>query len=187
MLWEGLKLNSFIGWGEYSYEKLSEKSILNEQLSELLELYKDAYEATTDPISLFTPYDTLLEYFNRYIRKERKNVKHEETDIVIDDEILVKTLVDLIRIHNIPKMIVEKATDKKRNVDNLRTKITQEIAPQTTFVQRILPLYRLPEAGPVFDNELRQKRDFNERIRKFNEARSSVNALVNISSLSIPV
>lgn len=189
MLWEGLKLNSFIGWGEYSYEKLSEKSILNEQLSELFELYKAAFEAPTDPISLFTPYDTLLEYFNRYIRKERKNLKHEETDIVIDDEILIKTLVDLIRIHNIPKMIVEKATatDKKRNVDNLRTKITQEIAPKTTFVQRILPLYRLPEAGPVFNNELRQKRDFNERIRKFNEARSSVKALGAISSLSIPV
>lgn len=187
MLWEGLKFDSFTGWGEYSHDKFSEKSILNEQLRELLELYKDAYEATTDPISLFTPYDTLLEYFNRYICKERKSVKHKETDIVIDDEILVKTLVDLIRIHNIPKMIVEKATDKKRRVDNLRMQIAQEIAPQTSFVQRILPLYRLPEASPVFNEELQQRRNLNEKIRSFNEARSSVNALSAISSLSIPL
>lgn len=187
MLWKGLKLDSFTGWGEYSHDKFSEKSILNEQLGELLELYKDAYEATTDPISLFTPYDTLLEYFNRYISKERKSVKHKETDIVIDDEILVKTLVDLIRIHNIPKMIVEKATDKKRRVDNLRTQIAQEIAPQTSFVQRILPLYRLPEASPVFNEELRQRRDFNEKIRSFNEAKSSINALSAFPSLSIPL
>ena len=187
MLWDGLKLNCFTGWGEYSHEKLSEKALLNDQLRELLELYKDAYEATTDPISLFTPYDTLLEYFNRFISKERKIVKHKETDVVIDDEILVKTLVDLIRIHNIPKMIVEKATDKKRRVDNLRTQIAQEIAPQTAFVQRILPLYRLPEANPVFNNELRHRRELNDKIRKFNEAKSSVNAISAISSLSIPV
>ena len=129
----------------------------------------------------------MLEYFNRYISKERKSVKHKETDIVIDDEILVKTLVDLIRIHNIPKMIVEKATDKKRRVDNLRTQIAQEIAPQTSFVQRILPLYRLPEASPVFNEELRQRRDFNEKIRSFNEAKSSINALSAFPSLSIPL
>lgn len=186
MLWEGLKLNCFTGWGEYSHDKLSEKSILNKQLRELLELYKPAYDSSTKPIPLFTPYDTLLEYFKRYITKERKIIK-QETDIVIDDEILIKTLIDLIRINNIPKMIVEKASDKKKEVDSLRTKIAQEISPQTSFVQRILPLYRLPEASPVFNEELQQIRNLNEKIRSFNEAKSSVNALSAISSLSIPL
>ena len=186
MLWEGLKLNCFTGWGEYSHDKLSEKSILNKQLRELLELYKPAYDSSTKPIPLFTPYDTLLEYFKRYITKERKIIK-QETDIVIDDEILIKTLIDLIRINNIPKMIVDKASDKKKEVDSLRTKIAQEISPQTSFVQRILPLYRLPEASPVFNEELQQIRNLNEKIRSFNEAKSSVNALSAISSLSIPL
>lgn len=186
MLWEGLKLNCFTGWGEYSHDKLSEKSILNKQLRELLELYKPAYDSSTKPIPLFTPYDTLLGYFKRYITKERKIIK-QETDIVIDDEILIKTLIDLIRINNIPKMIVEKASDKKKEVDSLRTKIAQEISPQTSFVQRILPLYRLPEASPVFNEELQQIRNLNEKIRSFNEAKSSVNALSAISSLSIPL
>lgn len=72
-------------------------------------------------------------------------------------------------------------------MDSLRTKIAQEISPQTSFVQRILPLYRLPEASPVFNEELQQIRNLNEKIRSFNEAKSSVNALSAISSLSIPL
>ena len=188
LLWDGLKLNQFTGWGDYSLQKFSEKSVLNEQLKAIFDLYTDAYEATTDPIFLFSPYDTLLDYFKRFLEKEGKiNKRHKETDNVIDDEILISTLVDLIRVHNIPKMIVDKATDKKRRVDNLRTQLLQEIAPQTSFVQRMLPLYRLPEASPVFSNELRQRRELNEKIRKFNSAKESVITLNNISNLSIPM
>ena len=184
-LWDGLGLNLFSGWGDYSFEKFLEKSVLNEQLKALLDLYQDAYEATTDPIFLFTPYDTLLDYFRRYLNQEKKSIKYEETDIVVNDDILIETLVDLIRVHNIPKMIVDKATDKKRRVDNLRTQIAQEIAPQTNFVQRMLPLYRIPEAIPIFNNELKQRRRLNEKIRCYNSAKDSVIALNDVTSLSI--
>lgn len=187
LIWDGFQLNRFTGWGEYSFDKLSEKANLNSQLKDLFDLYTDAYEATTDPISLFTPYDTLLNYYRKYIANEDKcNEHHKETDTVIDDEILINTLVDLIRVHNIPKMIVDKATDKQRRVDNLRTQIIQEIAPQTHFVQNILPLYRLPEAAPVFSRELRDRREHNNNVRQFNSAKTTVVSLNEIISIAIP-
>lgn len=186
IIWDGLKLNCFNGWGEYSHDKLAEKASLNPQLKDLFDLYTDAYEATTDPISLFTPYDTLLSYFRRFFEREDKSKHYKETDIVIDDEILIKTLIDLIRAHNIPKMIVDKATDKQRRVNNLRIQIIQEIAPQTQFVQKILPLYRLPEANPVFSSELRERREQNEKVRNFNSAKNSVVIMKNVTSISIP-
>ena len=185
-IWEGLKLNYFTGWGEYSREKLTEKAALNEQLRALLELFHNAYQDTTDPISLFTPFETLMEYFRRELVQGIKTAKHIETDIVVDDEALIKTLVDLIRVHNIPKMIIDKVTDKKRRVNNFMIQIIQELAPQTDFVQNMLPLYRLPEADPVFSTRIQERRALNEAIKQYNSSKDAVLALSNVTSLTIP-
>ena len=184
ILWDGFRFSSMTNWGEYNNILFKEKALTNQALAKCYEHYTKCIEVKDtlgENIYIFTPFDVLVCYFKNQHNESTKEV-HEK---IVDDKVLKESILQCIIHENLPKVVVSKIQDKKKAIYKFVDNLSKEMRTES-FLNGILPLYKLIEARSILGEDVEAQAESNERSAKYNLAKSSVCSLHPISKISIP-